>query len=120
MLKRLLANALVMALVTWLVPGMTWTDPTSVRGIITIIGVALLFGVVNAIIRPFFKVLSGCMILLTLGLFIFVINAAMVWLTSWICGYFGIGWGVDSFFPTALIAAIAISVVSFVVTKFIN
>lgn len=73
---------------------------------------ALIFGLVNALIRPLLKLLTCPFILLTLGLFTLIINGLMLWLASWIGGQFDVGFLVQDFW-SALLGAIVISVVSF-------
>jgi putative membrane protein len=81
--------------------------------------VALIFGVVNAIVKPIVKALGCAVIVLTLGLFLLVINAAMLYLTSWISGQFDIPFHVDNFYPAAFWGAIIVSVVSWLLGLFI-
>jgi putative membrane protein len=81
--------------------------------------VALIFGIVNAIVKPIVKALGCAVIVLTLGLFLLVINAAMLLLTSWIAGQFDIPFHVDDFYPSAFWGAIIISVVSWLLGLFI-
>ncbi|MEU1387527.1 MULTISPECIES: phage holin family protein [unclassified Nonomuraea] len=81
--------------------------------------VALIFGVVNATVKPIVKALGCAVIVLTLGLFLLVINAAMLLLTSWIAGQFDIPFHVDNFYPAAFWGAIIISVVSWLLGLFI-
>ena len=78
--------------------------------------IALIFGVVNAVIRPILVLLSLPLEILTLGLFIFVINAFMLLLTSWIAQAVGVGFRVERFFA-ALLGALIISIVSFVLSR---
>jgi putative membrane protein len=79
----------------------------------------VVLGLANIIIRPILKVLSCGFIILTLGLFMLVINAFLLWLSSWICSLLGIGlvvqvpWG-------AFWGSIIVSVVSFVAHLFIH
>jgi putative membrane protein len=81
--------------------------------------IALIFGVVNALIRPVLNVLSCPLIALSLGLFTLVINAAMLLLTSWIAGLLGIGFVVNNF-AAALVGALVISVVSILLNMFVR
>ena len=76
-LVRLLVNAVGLWVATRIVPGVTYTG-----GWMPILGVALVFGVVNAFIRPVAKILTFPIVILTLGLFLLVINGFMLWLTS--------------------------------------
>ncbi|TMR95911.1 phage holin family protein [Nonomuraea basaltis] len=81
--------------------------------------VALIFGIVNAIVKPIVKALGCAIIALTLGLFLLVINALMLLLTSWIAGELDIPFHVDSFYPAAFWGAIIVSVVSWLLGLFI-
>lgn len=76
--------------------------------------IGLIFGVVNALIRPVVKLLALPLTILTLGLFTIIINAGMLMLTSWLSSFTAIDFGVDSFFWTAILASIIISLVSLV------
>jgi uncharacterized membrane protein YvlD (DUF360 family) len=76
----------------------------------------LIFGVVNVVIRPIIVLLSLPLEIITLGLFTFVINAFMLLLTSWIAQGMGVGFRVDGFLA-ALVAALIITIVSFVLSR---
>ena len=79
--------------------------------------VALVFGLLNASIRPLLKLLSLPIIILTLGLFIFVINALMLMLTGWLSGLLDLGFYVAGFWD-AFVGGLIISVVSFLLSLF--
>jgi len=79
--------------------------------------VALLFGVLNAGVRPLLKLLSIPLIIVTLGLFIFVINALMLLLTSWVSGLLDLGFYVDGFW-SAFLGGLVVSIVSLVLSLF--
>jgi putative membrane protein len=121
MLKRLAINALALGAATWILNGRGITLDTSdrLRMVLTIVGVALVFGLVNMLVKPIFKVLTGCLILLTMGLFTIVINAGMLLLTSWVAKHFDLAWQLDGW-KTALIASLIVSVASFLATKFLD
>src|SRR5438445_7771431 len=91
------------------------SDPARL-GDVTELIVALIFGVVNVVIRPIIVLLSLPLEIITLGLFIFVINAFMLLLTSWIAQGMGVGFRVGGFLP-ALVAALIITIVSFVLSR---
>lgn len=74
-------------------------------------GIALLFGFVNAILRPVLRLLTCPLILLTLGLFTFVLNALLLLLTATLGRTLGLGFTVDGF-GTAFLGALVISAVS--------
>ena len=79
--------------------------------------VALVFGVLNASVRPLLKLLSIPLLIVTLGLFIFVINALMLRLTSWVSGLLNLGFYVDGFW-SAFLGGLAVSVVSLLLSLF--
>lgn len=79
--------------------------------------VAFLFGVVNAVVKPLFKFASAPLILLSLGLFLLVINACLLMLVSWISAQISVPWHVDDW-GSAFWGALIVSVVSFIVNAF--
>jgi putative membrane protein len=118
-LLRLIINAVALLVTAWIVPGIhlgAAGPHPSQRDWVTLLIVALIFGLVNAVIRPIIILLSLPIEILTLGLFTFVINAFMLLLTSWIAQGMGLGFRIDGFIP-ALLAALLISVVSFVLSR---
>ncbi len=86
------------------------------RKILTIVLVALVFGLVNAVIKPIAKFFSFPFIILTLGLFTFVVNAFMLQITEWISDAVGLSFTIDAFFWDAVLAAIVITLVSWVLS----
>jgi putative membrane protein len=112
-LLRWLINALAIYVASKVVPGIYVRDEWA------IVVVALILGLVNAFIRPLLKFFTCPLIILTLGLFIFVINAAMLGLTSWVAGQLGIGFGVAGF-GAAFWGALVISLVSLALTLLIR
>jgi len=117
MLVRFLASAAALAVATWLVPGITVEKPDLTSEVITILIVAAIFGVVNTIIKPLFKFVSAPLILITLGIFLLVINALLLLLISWLAAEMGVGWHVDGF-GSAFLGGLIISVVSFILNAF--
>ncbi len=78
---------------------------------------ALVFGILNASVRPLLKLLSLPILILTLGLFIFVINALMLLLTGWVSGLLGLGFHVEGFWA-AFLGGLIISIVSLMLSIF--
>jgi putative membrane protein len=105
-LLRLLVNAATLWIATQIVPGVRHSGPWT-----SLLLVALVFGLLNAIVRPILQLLTCPLILLTLGFFTFVINALMLWLTSAVSESFGLGFHVDGFIP-AFLGALVVTVVS--------
>jgi putative membrane protein len=106
-------NAVALAVAAWLIEGIRVTGATTEDQVITLVVVALIFGVINAFLAPIIKLLSLPFIILTLGLFLIVINALMLMLTSWISEQIGFGFVVDGFW-TAVLGAIVITIATWV------
>ena len=115
---RLLATAGALAVATWLLSGITLTASSTSGKILALLIVALIFGVLNAIVKPIFALVTLPLLLLTLGLFLLVINACIMLLTSWVAEKVGLGWHVDGFW-TAVFGAIIVSIVSFFLNAFV-
>jgi putative membrane protein len=107
-------NALAVGAAVWLLDGITLTGDSDGEKIGTLVAVAFIFGIINAVVRPLVKLLALPFIVLTLGLLIFVINAAMLMLTSKIASGLDLGFHVDQFWWTAIWGAVIISIVSMV------
>jgi putative membrane protein len=118
LILRLLANAAALAVATFLLSGITLTAPTTQGRVVTLLVVALIFGVVNAVVKPLFTLVTVPLVLLTLGLFLVVINGLMLLLTSWVSGRVDLGWSVEGF-GTAVAGAVIVSVVSFFLNAFV-
>ncbi len=111
LILRLAINAIALVVATWLLSGISVSGSSTSENALTIIGVAAIFGVVNAIVRPIVTLLGLPFIVLTLGLLLLVINALMLMLTSWLAGVLGLPFDVDGFW-TALLGSIILSIVS--------
>ncbi len=118
LILRLLANAGALAAATFLLSGITLTADSTEGKVLALLVVAAVFGIVNAIVKPIFTLVTAVIVLLTLGLFLIVINACMLLLTSWLAGLVGLGWHVSGFW-TAVFGAIIVSIVSFILNAFI-
>ena len=105
-LIRLLVNAAALWVATRIVTGVTYTG-----ALLPLIGVALVFGIINAIIRPILKFLTFPLFILTFGLFALVVNGLMLLLTSAISRALGLGFHVSGF-GAAFWGALVVSVVS--------
>jgi putative membrane protein len=114
LLLRWIINAIALAVAATFVSGIHVDG-----GWLVLALVALIFGLVNALIRPVVALLTCPLIILTLGLFTLVINAAMLLFASWIAGLLGIGFTVDGFWP-AFWGGLVISIVSFVLSIIVH
>jgi putative membrane protein len=110
----LLVRVIVIAFSLWvaalIVPGIEITAGTTTAGIGTLIGVALIFGLVNAVLKPLIKVVGCLFYVLTLGLIGLVVNALLFLLVGWIADGLGLPFEVNGFLP-AFLGAIVVSVV---------
>jgi putative membrane protein len=106
LLTRWLINTLAIYVAVQVVPGVQYTG-----GPVGFLMVALLFGLVNATVRPLLSLLTCPLVMLTLGLFLFVINAMMLLLTGWLSSQFNLGFQVTGFWP-AFWAGLLIGLVS--------
>jgi putative membrane protein len=109
-------NAVALWVAAWLIPGITFGGGSTGQVVKTVVVVALIFGLVNAFIRPVAKVLSLPFIILTLGLFVLVVNALMLELTSWIAGKLSLSFHVEHFFWDAVLGALIVTLVSMLLT----
>jgi putative membrane protein len=113
-LLRAALTGFAMWLVTLVVPGLRFVGgETTLQKIGIIFVVAVIFGLVNALIKPILQIMSIPLYILTLGLFHVVINALMLWITAWITRHTTQrGLQLDHFWWTAIWAAIVLSIVS--------
>ena len=114
LIVRLLATAVALAVAAWLVDGISVGPGTDTDRALTLLGVAIIFGLVNAIVRPILGLLTLPLVVLTLGLFLLVLNALMLLLTEWIAEQFDLAFQVDGFW-SALLGALIVTVVSFLI-----
>jgi putative membrane protein len=113
-LISLLVNAAALWVATRVVDGISFTGTVP-----ALLGVALVFGVLNVVVRPILKFLTCPFIILTLGLFTFVLNAVMLLITSAASDALGLGFHVEGFVP-AFIGAIVVSIVSFALSLLVG
>ena len=116
---KVLAAALALWVATLIVPGVELEGSTFTDRLGTLLIVAIIFGFVNAIAKPIAALFSLPLIVLTLGLFLLVLNALMLLLTNWIAGLLDLPFDVDGFWA-AFWGAIVISIVTFVVGLFVG
>lgn len=114
LLLRLLINAGALWAATTLVPGISFTGDTS-----RFLVVALVFGLLNALVRPILLLLSLPLLILTLGLFTFVLNAFILMMTGALSDRLGLGFHVGGFVP-AFAGALIVTVVSFMLSMFLK
>ena len=113
-LLRLLINAAALWVAVRLVPGVSFTGD----GWLLLI-VALIFGVLNACLRPVLIILTLPFLLVTLGLFTFVLNAVLLWMTSALSGALNLGFHVGGFMA-AFLGALVVSAVNLLLSMFVS
>ena len=111
---RWVINAVALGVAAMLLPGIRVDGGWQVLAV-----TALIFGLVNALIRPLVTLLTCPLIILTLGLFTLVVNAGMLLLASWLAGLLNIGFAVDGFWP-AFWGGLIISIVSAVLSMLLK
>ncbi|MEW1901919.1 MULTISPECIES: phage holin family protein [unclassified Streptomyces] len=110
-LVKTLANAGALGVAVWLLQDITLTGESTGRKVLTLILVALVFGLVNFLVKPVVQLFTLPLFVLTLGLFTLVVNALMLLLTSWLADKLDLSFHVEGFW-TAVLGALIISVVS--------
>ena len=115
----LITNAIALAVAAWLVDGIRFTGPRQGTAELEekwlpLLIVALILGLVTAFVKPLLKLVSFPFIILTLGLFLLVINALMLMLTGFLAEQLDIGFRVTGFWP-AVYGAIVITIVTWIV-----
>ncbi len=83
-LLRILVAMAALGVAAWLVPGIVLTGHDTAAKAVTLLVVAVVFGIVNAVLKPVIKTVGCAFYLLTLGLVAIVVNGLLLWLTSWI------------------------------------
>jgi putative membrane protein len=94
-------------------------SPWQIDGIAALLASTFIFLVVRLFLRPILFIFGLPCILITLGLFIFVINALILIFAEWVCDIFGINFSIDGFWP-AFVGALVISLVSFILSRFLR
>jgi len=110
---RLVVNAIALWVATLIVTGIDIDAASTQDEVLTILAVAVVFAVVNVLVRPIVRLFSLPLYVLTLGLFTLVVNALMLLLTSWIADLLNVPFTVDGFWA-ALLGGLVVSFVSWV------
>jgi putative membrane protein len=113
-LIRLLIGAVALWITSLVVPGIELTGRSALDDALTVLVVALIFGVVNAVVKPIIRVVGCAFYVLTLGLFALVVNALLFLLTDWIADQFDLPFEIDGFWP-AFWGAIVMAVVTWLI-----
>lgn len=112
LILRIIFNAIALYAAVAILPGVTPQNPS----VFSYLWLAVIFGVLNALVRPILKLLTCPLIILTLGLFTLVINTVMFRLAGYVGAQFGVGFRVDDWF-TAFLGGLIVSVISVILTS---
>jgi len=118
-LIRLVVSAVSLWIATLVIDGIHLTADTVPKKIGTLLAVAVIFGIINAVLRPIIKVIGCGLYVLTLGLISVVVNALLFLLTSWIAGQLSLPFHVDNFWPSAVLGALLVGVVSWLLNMLV-
>jgi putative membrane protein len=111
-LIRLAVSAVALWIATLLISGVQLTTDSTAKKVGTIIVVAAIFGLVNMFLRPIIKTIGCGLYVLTLGLIAIIVNGLLFWLASWIAGGLDLPFHVQNFWPSAVLGALVVGVVS--------
>jgi putative membrane protein len=118
LLLRIAASAVALAVATALLPGIELTAGTTATQVLTLVAVALIFGVINAFLKPIIKTIGCLFYVLTLGLVALVVNALLLWLASVVAGWLSLPFHITGFVP-AFLGAIIVSAVTWLLSVLI-
>lgn len=111
-LIRLAVSAVALWIATLLISGVQLTTDSTAKKVGTIVLVAAIFGLINMFLRPIIKTLGCGVYVLTLGLIAIIVNGLLFWLASWIAGGIDLPFHVQNFWPSAVLGALVVGVVS--------
>jgi putative membrane protein len=118
-LIRLAITAVALWISTLVIDGINVTADSVLGEIGTLVAVAIIFGLVNAILRPLIKLVGCAFYVLTLGLIAIVVNALLFLLTSWIADLLDLPFHVEGFWPEAVLGALLVGVVSWILNMLV-
>jgi putative membrane protein len=103
---RTIASAVALGIAAWVVPGIMVTGHSNLAKAGTLLAVAVIFGVINAVLKPIIKKVGCAFYVLTLGLVALVVNGLLLWLASWVAGKLDLPFHVNGFLAAVAGAAI--------------
>ena len=118
-LLRVLVSAAALGVATWAIPGIELLAGSGWSRVGTLLAVAVIFGLINATLKPLIKVVGCAFYVLTLGLVALVVNGLLLWLTSWVAGKLSLPFHISGFWA-AFWGAIIVGLVSWVLNLFIG
>jgi len=118
-LIRLVITAVSLWIATLIIDGIHLNSDSVPGKVGTLLAVAVIFGIVNAILRPIIKTIGCGLYVLTLGLIALVVNGLLFLLVSWIAGKASLPFHVDNFWPSAVLGALLVGVVSWLLNMLV-
>jgi putative membrane protein len=118
-LLRVVVAAAALGVATWLLPGIYLDGGSTGKKALTLVVVALIVGIVNAVIKPVVKTLGCVFYLLTLGLIGLVVNGLLLWLSSWVAGQLKVPFHITGFWP-AFWGAIIVGIVGWLLNLIVD
>ena len=116
---RLLITAVSLWISTLIIGGIRLTTESVPGKIGTLLAVAAIFGIINAVLRPIIKTIGCGLYVLTLGLIALIVNGLLFLLTSWVAGRLDLPFHVDGFWPSAVLGAVLVGIVSWVLNMLV-
>jgi putative membrane protein len=120
LILRLAATAIAVWIAELLISGIRVEAETTVGTIGTIVAVAVIFGIINAVLRPIIKTIGCALYALTLGLIAIVVNALLFLLTGWIAQQLDLPFMIDNFWPSAVLGALVVGIVSWLINMIVT
>jgi len=118
-LLKLVITAFAVWVATQIIPGINLNTHNTLHAILTIVVVALIFGLVNAVLKPIAKTIGCLAYAVTFGLISIVVNGLLFWLTSWIAGQLNVPFHITGFVP-ALLGALLVGVIGWVLSLIVD
>jgi putative membrane protein len=118
-LIRLVITAVSLWISTLVIDGIHLNAATTLGKVGTLLAVAIIFGIINAVLRPIVKTIGCGLYVLTLGLIALVVNGLLFLLVSWIAGRASLPFHVDNFWPSAVFGAVLVGVVSWLLNMLV-
>ena len=120
----LLANVVVNAVAIWvatlIVPKVSIQGGTLTESLLALLVVGAALAVVNALLKPLVKALTGCLYVLTLGLMALVVNAGMLKVAGWLAGKIGVDFDPGPFLWSTILAALVVTLVSIPLNRLLD
>jgi putative membrane protein len=117
----IIVSAIALAIAAWIVPGIILAGHTTAEKAVTVLIIALIFGIINTVLKPIIKTVGCAFYILTLGLVALVVNGLLLWLTSWVASQLNLPWHITGFVAAvegALIVAFVTWVLHLIIGRF--